>query len=59
MFGIPDFWVYSAFILCVLSTLLCVIYGALNWNKEAENEIEEILEESKWEIEESKVVEKL
>lgn len=33
MLGIADFWVAAAYVLCILSTVLCVIYGALMWNK--------------------------
>ena len=31
--GIADPWVALVFILCILSALLCVVYGLLNWNK--------------------------
>jgi len=31
--GISDPWVLSGYLLVVLSALLCVIYGAINWNK--------------------------
>jgi hypothetical protein len=31
--GIPDPWVLSGYLLVILSTLLCVIYGIINWNK--------------------------
>ena len=33
MFGLPDPWIWSAYLLCILSALLCVIYGLMNWNK--------------------------
>ena len=33
-----DIGVMSAFWLTILSTLLCVVYGALNWNKGAGEE---------------------
>ncbi len=46
--GIDDPWVWSAYILTVLSMLLCVIYGALNWNKGGEDEEEQIKEEMEW-----------
>ena len=36
--GIPDPWISSAFILCLASTLLCIVYGAINWNKGDESE---------------------
>ncbi len=31
--GIVDFWVFLAYALCLLSALVCVVYGALKWNK--------------------------
>ena len=33
MLGIDDPLIWSAYLLCVLSALLCVVYGAVNWNK--------------------------
>ncbi|MDX9979614.1 MAG: hypothetical protein RBU25_06130 [Lentisphaeria bacterium] len=33
MLGIDDPLIWSAYLLCLLSTLLCVVYGAVNWNK--------------------------
>ena len=33
MLGIQDKWVFLAYVLMVGSALLCVIYGALTWNK--------------------------
>jgi hypothetical protein len=33
MLGIADKWVFLAYALSVLSTLLCVVYGWLTWNK--------------------------
>ncbi|MBI5681062.1 MAG: hypothetical protein HZC47_09230 [Methanobacterium sp.] len=55
--GIEDPWVWSAYILCVLSMLLCVIYGALNWNKGGEDEEEQIKEEMEWHKKEKKMEE--
>ncbi|MCD4830850.1 MAG: hypothetical protein K8R02_03460 [Anaerohalosphaeraceae bacterium] len=37
MFGIEDKWVAAAYVLCILSTLLCVVYGIINWNKGGED----------------------
>lgn len=34
MLGIPDPWIWGGYLLCILSTILCVIYGYVNWNKE-------------------------
>ena len=36
MLGIPDPGVWLAYLLCILSVLLCVVYGAINWNKGGE-----------------------
>ncbi|MDT8390919.1 MAG: hypothetical protein RRC34_10470 [Lentisphaeria bacterium] len=33
MLGMEDFWVGLAYLLCLLSSLVCVIYGIVNWNK--------------------------
>ncbi len=30
------FWVGLAYLLCILSSLLCVVYGVINWNKGGE-----------------------
>ncbi len=45
--GIPDPWIYGAFILCIASTLLCVVYGAKNWNKGDESE-QDLLKDKEW-----------
>ena len=55
--GIDDPWVWSAYILTILSMLLCVIYGALNWNKGDEEEIE-VKEEMEWHKKEKEMEEK-
>ena len=31
--GIEDPWIGGVYILIILSALLCIIYGAVNWNK--------------------------
>lgn len=31
------FWVGIAYLLCILSALLCVVYGVVNWSKGDEN----------------------
>ena len=33
MLGIEDKFVALAYILCIASTILCLIYGAINWNR--------------------------
>jgi len=59
MFGLEVFGVSSAFLLCLLSAVLCVIYGIVNWNKGNENETDQIKEELAWQTEENQIDEKL
>lgn len=33
MFGLEGFGVIVGFVLTLLSTLICIIYGAKNWNR--------------------------
>jgi hypothetical protein len=35
MLGLADPWVAAAYWLCIFSMLLCVFYGARNWNRGA------------------------
>jgi hypothetical protein len=55
MFGIPDFWIWSAYLLCILSTLACIIYGLLNWNRGGTKETTQVQEEITWEKVEQKI----
>jgi len=59
MLGIKDPWILTAYLLCFLSALACVIYGCLNWNKGNENEQEEFSEGAKWEKDELQIEETL
>lgn len=59
MLGIPDFWIVCAYILCIVSAVLCVIYGVYNWNRGHENEAQQILEEDEWAKAEEEVEAKL
>ncbi|WP_438314775.1 symporter small accessory protein [Candidatus Caldatribacterium sp. SIUC1] len=36
MLGLHDFWITLAYLLCIGSTLLCVVYGLVNWNRGGE-----------------------
>ena len=51
MLGIDDPKIWSAYILCILSALFCVIYGLVNWNKGDEAVR---LEDKKWVKDEKK-----
>lgn len=59
MLGIPDFTVFMAFFLSVVSAVICLVYGFINWNKGSENEIKEIEDEIKWAQEEAEIDELL
>lgn len=59
MLGLGDFWVSAVFVLMILSTLLCVVYGAMNWNKGGEPSKLEIEEEQRWDKEEREIEETL
>ena len=56
MLGIEDKWVAMAFLLCIASSLLCLVYGWINWNRGSE-EIQQ--EDIRWAAEEDKVEDKL
>jgi hypothetical protein len=58
MLGIDDPWILSVYLLCIFSTLLCVIYGIINWNRGGEQESLEIKEEADWEAGEETMQEK-
>ena len=53
--GIEDPWVWGAYVLCILSTLLCIFYGLLRWDRGLLDEEEEIEEELSWEKKEDKM----
>lgn len=59
MLGLGDFWISLVWVLVILSTLLCVVYGALNWNKESEEDAKILEEEKRWEREEKRIEETL
>ena len=54
-FGMQGSGITLVYWLCILSTLLCIIYGIINWNKGGEGEEKEIREELKWEQHEMNV----
>jgi hypothetical protein len=56
MIGIEDPWVALAYVLCLGSAALCLLYGWLNWNR-GEESLQE--EDVHWAAEEDKVEEKL
>ncbi len=52
MLGLEDFWVILAYLLCIVSAVLCLIYGFLKWNSEG---IEPNGESAHWAEEEIKI----
>ena len=56
MLGIEDKGVLAAYLLCIASTILCVIYGLINWNK-GDEDIQP--DDVKWATEEKKVEEEI
>jgi hypothetical protein len=52
-----DFGVNLAFLLTIISTLLCVYYGAVNWNKGSEDSTNK--KAKQWAKLEDKIEEKL
>jgi hypothetical protein len=50
MLGLGDWGVSLAYFLTLGSTVLCAVYGFINWNKpNPDEEIREIVEEEAWE----------
>jgi hypothetical protein len=56
MLGIEDKGVLTAYLLCIASTILCIVYGLLNWNKGNEDVQPD---DVKWAAEEKKVEEEV
>lgn len=59
MLGFTDPWIFIVYLLCILSTTLCVVYGIINWNKGADEEPEQIREEAEWEKGEEEIREEI
>lgn len=38
MLGLGDFWVFLVYVLCILSALLCAVYGIIKWNSDGQAE---------------------
>ncbi len=49
-FGLSGFSIFLAYLLTILSAVLCLIYGILNWNKG--DHPQDIEEELNWQKEE-------
>jgi hypothetical protein len=56
MLGIEDKGVLAAYLLCIASSILCVVYGLINWNR-GDSDVQP--DDVKWALEEKKVEEEL
>jgi hypothetical protein len=56
LLGIKDNWVLAAYLLTFASAAICVIYGAINWNRGEESVDSEDIH---WAQEEQKVEDEL
>lgn len=56
MLGIEDKYVSAAYVLCIASAVLCVIYGLINWNRGGEDVSQEDID---WAAQEEKVEKEL
>ncbi|MBL7215540.1 MAG: hypothetical protein ISS71_07660 [Phycisphaerae bacterium] len=56
MLGIEDKGVMAAYLLCIVSAILCVVYGLINWSR-GDDSVEP--DDVKWAIEEQKVEDKI
>ncbi|HPJ39308.1 MAG TPA: hypothetical protein PK253_10060 [Spirochaetota bacterium] len=57
MFGLGDGWVFSAYMLCIASSILCVVYGILKWNSDGDTVKD--LEQEHWVEDEIKIEKQL
>jgi hypothetical protein len=55
MFGIEDPVIYIGYLLTVLSLILCIVYGAINWNNGEEPEKTELEIDMQWEEKEEEI----
>ncbi|HOU09796.1 MAG TPA: hypothetical protein PL044_10160 [Clostridiales bacterium] len=59
MLGMGDAQILAVYILCILSSLLCIVYGILKWNKGEDASPQEIAKEIDWEKKELEIDDKL
>ncbi len=52
MLGFGDIWVFMAYTMCIISVILCVLYGFFKWNSDGEDDSGEI---NHWVNEEIKI----
>lgn len=57
--GIKDTSVFLAYILSIVATIVCAVYGWLRWNKDGEITDKELKKEAEWTKEELKIDDEL
>ena len=40
MLGFGDGWIFAAYFFCIVTTIVCIICGIINWNKKADTDAE-------------------
>lgn len=55
MFGIPDPGIWMGYMLSIMSLVLCIVYGAYNWNKGKEPVQEDLTTDLEWEQKEEEM----
>ena len=56
MLGFAEFWAFMGYLCTILATLLCVVYGLVNWNKPKADVSKEVEEEIKWEKKDTEIL---
>ena len=56
MLGFAEFWAFMGYLLTILTGLLCVVYGLVNWNNPKADQTKEIESEIKWEKKDAEVL---
>lgn len=59
MFGLQNFGIWSVYLLCILSTAVCIVYGIINWNKGGNADEAQIKKAAELQKEESDIEENL
>ncbi len=59
MLGFNDTWIFLGYTLSVVSFLVCLGYGIVQWRKGLEEKEGDYREEIRWEKEEIELIEKL
>ncbi len=59
MFGLQNFGIWSVYLLCILSTAACVVYGIINWNKGGNVDDEQMKKAAELQEEEAKIEDNL